>query len=286
MLRRLDWLTLLCMTGLAAGCGEVTLGAPGPDARPGTVPPMSDAGPGQPGSDAAPVDPRVDGCAPDAGIPPMPNDPSLIAWYPLDTLDDGFTEDISGYGHHALCVPEGTACPDLTAGQVGMAMDFGDVAHLRVDGSDGFFDTPDGFTIAAWVMLETPLRSAVLSKLLNSQNTTRNSWQLEYSAEGVPAFTTGNDTTNDVDFAGGPVPLDVWVHLAGTWDGATKRLYVDGVLEYELPFVVDFDGSDFLIGGDINNGEPALIFDSNIDEVRIYDRALDENEILELVEAR
>jgi hypothetical protein len=40
-----------------------------------------------------------------------------------------------------------------------MAMDFGDVAHLRVDNGDGFFDTPDGFTIAAWVLLEEPLRA-------------------------------------------------------------------------------------------------------------------------------
>jgi hypothetical protein len=281
MLRRLDWLTVLCMTGLAAGCGEVTLEGPASDA--GAMPPRNDAAPGQPGTDAAPVEPGGDGGAPDARIPPDPDEPSLIAWYPLDTLEGGFTEDISGYGHHAQCA---LACPSLAAGQVGMAMDFGDVAHLRVDNSDGFFDTPDGFTIAAWVMLEEPLGSAVMSKMLDAQDTTKNSWQLEYSDQGVPAFTTANQDTHDVDSAQDPVPLDVWVHLAGTWDGATKRLYIDGVLEYELPFVVDFDGSDVLIGGDENNGEPALIFDSTIDEVRIYDRALDRDEILGLIQAR
>jgi hypothetical protein len=275
MLRRLDCLTVLCMTGLAAGCGEVTLEAPAPDATPGA---MVDAAPGQP--DAAPVEPRVD-----AG-PPGPPEQSLIAWYPLDTLADGVTEDISGYGHHAVCVPDPTGCPSLTSGQIGMAMDFGDVAHLRVDNSDGFFDTPDGFTIAAWVLLEASLRSAVMSKLLDSQNTAKNSWQLEYGDDDRPAFTTGNDTNTDSAFAEAPVPLGSWVHLAGTWDGATKRFYVDGVLVSELPFVVSFDGSDVVIGGDENNGAPDLIFDSSIDEVRVYNRALDENEILELVQAR
>ena len=276
MLRRLDYLTVLCMTGLAAGCGEVTLEAPAPDADPGA---MNDAA-GPPGIDATPVDPRVD------AAPPGSPDPSLIAWYPLDTLEDGVTEHVSGNGHHAVCAPDPTACPDPTAGQIGMAMDFGDVAHLRVDNSDGFFDTPDGFTITAWVLLEEPLRSAVMSKLLDSQNTTKNSWQLEYGEDSRPGFTTGNDTNTDTAFAEAPVSFDTWVHLAGTWDGTTKRFYVDGVLESELPFVVSFDGSDFLIGGDVNNGASVLVFDSNIDEVRIYNRALDEAEIAELVEAR
>jgi hypothetical protein len=281
MLRRLDWFTVLCMTGLAAGCGEVTLGAPPPDAGNGPAP--IDAAPGQPGDDAAPGEPRVDAGAPDAAIPP---DPSLIAWYPLDALDDGFTEDVSGNGRHAECVPSRALCPDIVAGQVGMGMDFGDVTHLRVDNSDGFFDTTAGFTIAAWALLEETLRSAVMSKMLDGEFTSDNSWQLEYGDDGRPAFTTANAMDHKVDFAVEPVVLGNWVHLAGTWDGETKRLYVDGVLEYELPFVVDFDGSDILIGGDENDGAPALVFDGNIDEVRIYDRALDEDEIIELVRAR
>jgi Concanavalin A-like lectin/glucanases superfamily len=41
-----------------------------------------------------------------------------------------------------------------------------------------------------------------------------------------------------------------------------------------------------VIGGDENNGEPALMFGGSIDEVRIYDRALDDDEIRTLFQAR
>lgn len=280
MLRRLDWLTLLCMAGLAAGCGEVTLGGPSPDASAGPVPPfVSDAAPG---SDATPVGPRVDAAPFDAASPPIPIDRSLIAWYPLDTVDDGWTEDISGNARHATCVSvSGNApCPALVQGQSGMAMVFDADSHLRVDGSDGFFDSTQGFTVAGWFWLEQPFASAPLSKMFGTGS--GNSWQLEYSDTGEPALTTTNANSKRVDFADTPVQPATWVHLAGTWDGTSKRFYVDGALQFALAFAVDFDGSDFLIGGDENGGAPALMFTGRIDDVRIYDRALGDDEILEL----
>lgn len=280
MLRRRDWLILLCTTGLAAGCGEVTLATPSPDGSPGD---MRDAAPGR---DATPVDPRADAAVPAAGNPPPPDDPSLIAWYPLDTSADGFTEDASGNARHAQCVSvSGNAgCPALVPGQIGMAMDFDEDSQLRVDGSDGFFDTTDGFTIAAWVLLTPPLESAPLSKMFGMGSD--NSWQFEYSDTGEPAFTTTNADEKRIDYDDAPVEPGAWVHLAGTWDGANKALYVDGSLRFELPFVVDFDRSDFLSGGDENGGAPALMFGGSMDDVRIYDRALDGDEIRALFLAR
>jgi hypothetical protein len=279
MLRRLDWLTLLCLAGLGGGCGEVTLGPSAPDASPGTA---RDAAPE---SDAAPGDPLTDAGGPDAS-PPVPIDPSLIAWYPLDTIDDGWSEDATGNGHHAQCVSvSGNAgCPALVAGQIGMAMDFDEDGHLRVDGSDGFFDTTGGFTVAAWAWLEPPFESAPLSKMLGTGS--GNSWQFEYADTGEPAFTTTNVDSKRVDYDDTPVEPATWVHLAGTWDGTTKRFYVNGALRFEVDFVVDFDGSDFLIGGDENGGVPALMFGGRVDDVRIYDRALDGAEILALSRAR
>jgi hypothetical protein len=265
MLRRLDWLTVLCMAGLGAGCGEVTLAGPAPDAAP-----ESDAAPG------------------DAGVPDasVPIDPSLIAWYPLDTIDDGWSEDASGNGHHALCVSVSgnTGCPALVEGQIGMAMDFDEDRHLRVDGSDGFFETTAAFTVAAWVWLEPPFESAPLSKMLGAGS--GNSWQFEYADTGEPAFTTTNENEKRIDYDDAPVEPATWVHLAGTWDGASKRFYVNGGFRFEVAFVVGFDGSDFLIGGDENDGAPDLMFGGRVDDIRIYDRALDGQEILDLFQAR
>ena len=282
MLRRLDWLTLLCLAGLGAGCGEVTLAGPAPDAGPVLPPPVRDAAPE---SDAPPGDRLLDAGAPDASAP-IPIDPSLIAWYPLDTIDDGWSEDVSGNARHAQCVSTSgdAGCPALVEGQIGMAMDFDEDLHLRVDGSDGFFDTTGGFTVAAWAWLEPPFYSAPLSKMFGTGS--GNSWQFEYSDTGEPAFTTTNANSRRVDYDDTPAEPSTWVHLAGTWDGTTKRFYVNGALRFQVDFVVGFDGSDFLIGGDENNGAPALMFGGRMDDVRIYDRALDGAEILDLVRAR
>jgi hypothetical protein len=263
------------MAGLAVGCGRVSLREPDGDGGPPVdAPPAGDAAPMEPVIDAGPQ-PPID------AAPPQPFDPTLIAWYPLDDVGDGFTVDATGNGHDALCVADFEVCPTLIEGRVGTAMAFDQETHLRVSGEDGFFDTYGGFTVAAWVWLEVPFVSAPLSKMLG--NDTANSWQFEFFDDGTPAFTTASFDIRDVDPADRSVEAETWVHLAGSWDGFTKRFYVDGRLEYAFEdYFIDFDGSDFLIGGDENGGELALPFTGRLDDVRIYERALEDDEIAAL----
>ena len=272
MLQTITWSTVLCMAGFVAGCGRVYYEGP-PD---GGVAPAIDA---TPAADAAPVEPTVD-AAP--AVPPL--DPGLIAWYPLDSTGQGMTEDATGNGHHAACMPDPASCPTLVAGVVGKAMQFDIMTHLRVANEDGFLDTPEGFTIAGWFWLEEPFYTAPLSKLLGTDSA--NTWQIEFADDRRPAFTTSNYEVKGVDHAPEPVEAATWVHLAGTWGGGVKRFYVNGVEKYELPFELSWDGSDIIIGGDENGGKPALMFGGRIDDVRIYDRVLALEEIAALTQAR
>lgn len=270
MRRRLAWYDVLWMAGLAVGCGRVSLREPD-----------GDGGPVAPPVDARPSEPVIDAAPPPIDAAPEPLDPTLIAWYPLDDVGDGFTVDATGNGHDARCVPDLDVCPALVEGRRGGAMAFNEGDHLRVSNEDGFFDTYDGFTVAAWVWLEPPFYSAPLSKMLGTGSD--NSWQLEYGDDGRPAFTTGNFELRDIDYADFAVEPATWVHLAGSWDGFTKRFYVNGSLEYALDeYFIDFDGSDFLIGGDENGGAPALLFGGRVDDVRIYARALADDEVARL----
>jgi hypothetical protein len=75
------------------------------------------------------------------------------------------------------------------------------------------------------------------------------------------------------------VPLNTWTHIAATWDGATMKLFVNGVQQSRM----------FPLTGTINGGVgPTLIgkggsninhFAGLIDEVEIFDRALSSAEI-------
>jgi len=278
MSRRLAWYDIVWMAGLAVGCGRVSLREPDSDGGPPVDSPLAvDARPIEPVIDAAPGPPPP----PIDAAPPEPLDPTLIAWYPLDDVGDGFTVDATGNGHDAPCVSDFDVCPTLIEGRVGKAMAFDGNNHLRVSGEDGFFDTYDGFTVAAWVWLEEPFVSAPLSKMLG--NETGNSWQFEFFDDLRPAFTTANFDSRHVDPADTSVDSETWVHLTGSWDGFTKRFYVNGNLAYAFDdYFVDFDGSDFMIGGDENGGSPALMFTGRVDDVRIYARALEDDEIAAL----
>jgi hypothetical protein len=76
----------------------------------------------------------------------------------------------------------------------------------------------------------------------------------------------------------GLVPLNTWTHLAGTYDGSTLKLYANGVLM----------GSKAVTGSLAATTNPLRIggntiwrefFHGQIDEVRLYNRALSAGEI-------
>jgi hypothetical protein len=74
------------------------------------------------------------------------------------------------------------------------------------------------------------------------------------------------------------IPLNLWTHLAATYDGTTLRLYVNGVLVNSRsasgPLIVST--GTLRIGGNSAWGE---FFQGRIDEVRVYNRALTPAEI-------
>jgi hypothetical protein len=69
------------------------------------------------------------------------------------------------------------------------------------------------------------------------------------------------------------LPLNVWTHLAATYDGTTLRLYVNAIQvgSRALPGSMAVSSGVLRIGGNSVWGE---YFSGLIDEVRIYNRAL------------
>ncbi len=81
------------------------------------------------------------------------------------------------------------------------------------------------------------------------------------------------------------LPLDTWIHVAGTWDGTTARIFVDGIEESSAPYSLGMiDGTKPLyIGTDDGSDPPGNYnFDGSIDDVYIYNRALSASEVFTL----
>lgn len=77
------------------------------------------------------------------------------------------------------------------------------------------------------------------------------------------------------------VSANSWYHLVGTFDGATSSIYVNGVLSaanyFYVTTTIDTNTSSLLIGGSASK-----YFNGTLDDLRIYNRALDLREVKKL----
>ncbi|KKL97978.1 hypothetical protein LCGC14_1829030 [marine sediment metagenome] len=83
-------------------------------------------------------------------------------------------------------------------------------------------------------------------------------------------------------------PTGVWQHVAGVYDGSTLRVYLDGVQDGGTSAVlgtIRTGSQDVWLGANPNTASDRP-WDGDIDDARIYDRALTAEEILTIFTAR
>ena len=178
-----------------------------------------------------------------------------------------------------------TATPRRSKEQNGLPGKYGD--SLKFNGTSSCVLVADGsdlrlgeeFTLETWVRPEGELKkdpiifkegSGYLNYALDIGHTTTG------RAEGSIGVTTSPNHKEVASTAS--LQANVWTHLATTFDGAKLRLYVNGELVATKTVTGGDSGREgaLKIGCDSQYGEH---FHGRIDEVRVYDRALDENEV-------
>lgn len=205
----------------------------------------------------------------------------LVAYYPLDETGSATTVmDCSGHGHDGNVISAGTWSAGkfgggFTTGDNNGCIDLGAPAELTLESSS--------FTVAAWGKAAA-FGTASLSYYLVGRTALPQSagWRLgtDPNQWSVKFF----DTTRGSSFIGTATPqtTDTWTHVAATFSkDNTVTLYINGVSTGTTAFssVVADASASIRIGcrGD-NNG----YLHGTIDEVRIYDTALDALAIAQL----
>ncbi|MDD5704174.1 MAG: LamG domain-containing protein, partial [Dehalococcoidales bacterium] len=87
---------------------------------------------------------------------------------------------------------------------------------------------------------------------------------------------------------GGPVPLNTWTHVALTFDGNSTRVYINGVLTRTvtgLSGLIGVTSGPLRIGFRSNVVPSYESFNGSIDEVEIFNRALNQTDIQEIFNA-
>jgi N,N-dimethylformamidase len=107
---------------------------------------------------------------------------------------------------------------------------------------------------------------------------------LAIADQGRIEFFLGNGGTSSAAVnLSGPESLhrDAWQHVVGTWDGAIKRLYIDGkiVATWDAKGELQLGGAPLRIGATTVDGAADLFFDGDLAMPVIYGKALSAEEV-------
>ena len=220
------------------------------------------------------------------------SDPNLVAHWKLD----GDFLDSSPYLHHGTFYDADASGVQWVSGADGQAIDIDGVDdYVEIDNSHSMLAGSNAVTVSLWIKTYTT----------NPEGLTGGHLVTKGEAGSPSAFTCAvhNNAANrlriryklsDTDYQTG-VYTDVnywddeWHHLAYVIASGDQRIYFDGVEVGSSTNTGDFNLSDdtdpVRIGAAYfdPSGTYTAYFDGTIDDVRIYDRALSEAEIADMV---
>ncbi len=139
-------------------------------------------------------------------------------------------------------------------------------------------------TIEAWIKADAWATNIWENTIVSKEGwaTGEQGYNLRCGANGNLNFIFGDGTWHDV--ASGPVmTAGRWYHVAGTYDGTTLRVYINGVEMNSLTYTSSISASTY----NLNIGRMAYTpggpryFDGMIDEVRVWNVALPQSSIKE-----
>ena len=159
-----------------------------------------------------------------------------LAWWKLaDAVASSSAADSSGNSHAATAT-------SVTFGSTNEAVPPNTAASFASGSSSHALSSynPSGLTavsVEAWVNYNSLSQGGNSPRLVANSHTDSDNKgvQLMVSNAGQPQFWVGNGTSNG-NAAGGSVPASGWTYLAGTYDGANVRLYVNAALVTTSPF--------------------------------------------------
>ena len=171
-------------------------------------------------------------------------------------------------------------CPAATPGKIGGGYRFDGATRVVLASSTWASLSP--YSISVWVDPET---SGGLYSAVSKPHDLVSPYNVVSLTVEPAGGTAGFETSNAGMIESVPTPQDLrdaWHHVALTWDGTTRRIYVDGALAGSAVGGFDDSSLPLVIGGDLDGNVPMIFYRGALDELRFYDRALDASEITAL----
>jgi hypothetical protein len=205
-------------------------------------------------------------------------DPDLAAYWKFDDGSGTTALDSSGNGNDGVFVGD----PKWVAGKFGGALEFNGDDYVNC-GNGPSLQIQDEITITFWFKVQAFSNTweGFLAKGDNSYRASRSGGTGNATHMGA----TGTSVGGGNGYFDGTVVItdNQWHHWAGVYDGTAGRIYIDGVLDTASPGTgqISISNYNFYIGE--NAQATGRLLHGLMDEVRIYSRALTEDEIKEVM---
>ena len=212
---------------------------------------------------------------------------SLLGYWRFEEGTGTTAADSSGNGFNGTLA--GSPIPVWTTGYVPSsgALDFTPTARVSL-ANDPAFQLTGPITLTAWTLADATAGGRVITKGGNSGS---RGWSLGVENTGYYSFQIPSSSTalTTLNTAPGSVALGVWTHLAAVYDptALTMKLYINGALAsatltgivpavmYNPPSIAPSIGT---------RSDGTTRWDGKLDEIRIYNEALSQAQILALSE--
>lgn len=205
----------------------------------------------------------------------------LVGCWKLDEGTETTANDCSGLGNNGTLYYNAT----WTDGKFDKALQFdGTNAYVNF-GNSSVFSFTNEMTVSVWFKTSTQVSG---SKVLVAKHysSTAGSFYVGVTGYDKVIFVLINETSERTDLtATANYYDDNWHHLVGTYDGNMMKLYYDGVLVANISKTGTIKQTTYNLALSKVWGASAQ-FNGTIDEVRVYNRALSEEEVKMLYEMK
>lgn len=209
-------------------------------------------------------------------------DDDLVAYWAFNETKGDTASDSTGNGHDGTLLGDPQWTED---GKFGGGIEF-DQAGDEVNIPFHKDLNQEAFTICAWANVEPG--SGGHRAVISSRHEPPTSGYIIYAEPGNTwQFWTGDGATPWVSIQGPAINLGNWDHVAGVYADGKQMFYVNGELVGERDSQPNLNTQqEFLIGAGANErAAHEYLFKGIIDEVRLYNRVLDEDEVAAVMES-
>ncbi|RYH72941.1 choice-of-anchor D domain-containing protein [Flavobacteriaceae bacterium 144Ye] len=158
------------------------------------------------------------------------------------------------------------------------------IRSVYFNGSTDYIDMEDAldlnsseFTISAWINRESGSNNTSILSKRNEPFTEGYDFKISSSGRLNVIWENGGSTQQLSSTQ--PIPEDEWHHVAIIYGSGTATLYIDGVRDSSFSRTAPIPTTQSFYIGAANKNTPTAFFRGNIDEVRIWDVALTEDQL-------